>query len=166
MRPHEQAAIGVALSLPCWSDPQEARLLGGGKTNLNVLLSDQGRSFVVRLGKDIPEHGVMRWNELAVSRAAHAADLAPAVHYTGAGVLVLDYVEATPLDEAGVRDPANMLRIVDLVARVHRDTMAHLRGPVLAFWVYARPPAVQGTLTSSLGSDRLDVHCQHRAFDH
>lgn len=77
MRPHEQAAIDLALSLPCWKRPQEARLLGGGKTNLNVLLSDQGRRFVVRLGKDIPEHGVMRWNELAVSCAAYAAGAPP-----------------------------------------------------------------------------------------
>ena len=148
MRPHEQAAIDLALSLPCWSDPQEARLLGGGKTNLNVLLSDQGRGFVVRLGKDIPEHGVMRWNELAVSRAAYTAGLAPAVHFTGAGVLVLDYVEAAPLDEAGVRDPANLLRIVDLVARVHRDAMAHLRGPVLAFWVFHILRDYAATLTA------------------
>ncbi len=148
MRPHEQAAIDLALSLPCWSDPEGARLLGGGKTNLNMVLSDQGRRFVVRLGKDIPEHGVMRWNELAVSRATHAAGLAPAVHYAEAGVLVLDYVDADPLDEAGVRDPENLLRIVDLVARIHRDALVYLRGPVLAFWVFHILRDYAATLTA------------------
>lgn len=147
----QHAAIARAVALPCWKEPEGARLLDGGKTNHNVLLQDEGHMYVVRLGSDIPEHGILRWNELAVSRAAHDAGVAPAVHYAAEGVLVLEFVEAAALTEAQVRDPGNLPEIVDLIARVHRAVTPALRGPVLGFWVfhilrdYARTLAERGS---------------------
>ena len=47
-----------------------------------------GRKFVVRIGGDIEAHGVVRSNELAASRAAHAAGVAPSVVYAEPGALV------------------------------------------------------------------------------
>lgn len=129
-------AIQRAASLPCWSDPSQPRAIGGGITNFNVRIGDQGRDFVVRIGDDIPVHGVMRWNELAISRAAHAAGIAPAVHYHEPGVLVIEFVSGHTFGEEDVRNPANLSRIVDLVKRCHRDIPQHLRGPVLTFWVF------------------------------
>jgi len=67
--------VARALSLPIWSGTPVARSLGGGITNLNVLVTDARRSAVVRIGDDIPVHQIMRFNELAASRAAHAATL-------------------------------------------------------------------------------------------
>jgi len=138
---HQQGAaeadiLEQAMRLPCWHAPQDASILGGGITNHNVLITDQGRQFVVRMGQDIPLHGILRSNELAVSRAAHAAGLAPAVHHAGPGVLVLDYIAARPLTPADVQDPARLEQLADLLARVHRDVTAALSGPVMAFWVF------------------------------
>jgi thiamine kinase-like enzyme len=158
----QHAAIARAVALPCWTEPQNARLLGGGKTNHNVLLQDQDRRYVVRLGHDIPEHGIQRWNELSVSRAAHVAGLAPAVHFAAEGVLVLDYVDASPLTEAGVRDPVNLSRIVTMIGRIHRDVTSALRGPVLSFWVfhilrdYASTLAERGSGHSGLLPELMD----------
>lgn len=132
----EDAAFARALALPFWTAPENLRLLGGGKTNLNVALEDGGESFVVRLGEDIPEHGILRFNELAISRAAHAAGVAPAVRFAAPGALVLDYVPAHPVTDADLRDPETLDAVVDLVARVHRDVPKHLRGPILSFWVF------------------------------
>jgi len=64
--------LARALSLPIWQGPASAMRLGGGITNLNVLVTDCGRRAVVRIGDDIPVHQIMRFNELAASRAAHA----------------------------------------------------------------------------------------------
>ncbi|WP_299475429.1 phosphotransferase [uncultured Roseibium sp.] len=129
-------AIARAAALDCFSDPEDITPLGGGITNVNLLVRDGSRRFVVRLGDDIPEHGVMRWNELALSRAAEAAGVSPAVVHQEPGVLVLDFVEAKTFGEADVRDPANLTRIVELVAKVHRGLGDHLTGPVLAFWPF------------------------------
>lgn len=130
------AAIARAAALPCWSGPVSPEPLGGGITNLNFRVQDGPRAYVVRLGEDIPVHGILRRNELAISRAAHAAGVSPAVVYHEPGALVLDYIESRALTEAQVRDPAMLPRILDLVLQVHRDVAAHLRGPVLAFWVF------------------------------
>lgn len=132
----EEDAVSLALSLPCWEAPRDARPLGGGMTNHNVVLSDGGRQYVVRIGADRIEHGIMRFNEVAVSRAAAAAGIAPAVHYAEPGILVLEYVDAQPLSAADLADPHVMRDVVDLVGRVHRDVTHKLRGPVLSFWVF------------------------------
>ncbi|MCR9150490.1 MAG: phosphotransferase [Rhodobacteraceae bacterium] len=123
-------------ALGCFRAPEEIEMLGGGITNINLKVTDGGRAFVVRLGADIPEHGVMRWNELALSRAAEAAGVSPAVVHHEPGVLVLEFIAARTYGEADVRDPANLPRIVDLVARVHRGLGPHLTTPVLAFWPF------------------------------
>lgn len=131
MTPQDRAA-----SLSCFRNPRDITPLGGGITNVNLAVTDGDRRFVVRLGEDIPAHGVMRWNELALSRAAQALGVAPAVIHHEPGVLVLDMIEATTFTEDSVRDPANLPRIVDLIARTHRGLGAHLTEPVLAFWPY------------------------------
>ena len=51
-------AIERAARLSCFNDPQDIQELGGGITNVNLTLRDGGRRYVVRLGDDIPEHGV------------------------------------------------------------------------------------------------------------
>lgn len=128
--------LSRAAALSCFTDPKDVAPVGGGITNVNVKVTDQGRDWLVRLGDDIPVHGVMRWNELAISRAAHAAGISPAVHHHEPGALVLEFIEARTCAEADVADPANLPKIVDLVKRTHREIPNHLRGPVLTFWVF------------------------------
>ncbi|NHB78136.1 choline kinase family protein [Rhodobacter calidifons] len=133
--PAEARLIEAARGLSCFVAPSDVRLLEGGKTNHNVLVTDQGRRFVVRFGSDIPEHGILRWNELAITRAAERAEVGPAVRHAEPGLLVLDYVEARPLTPADRDDPLLIPRLADLVARVHRDVTRVVSGPVLCFCV-------------------------------
>jgi thiamine kinase-like enzyme len=122
--------------LACWSGPVEPELLKGGITNANYLVRDRGERFVVRLAEDIPIHGIMRFNELAASRAAHAAGLSPEVVYAETGAMVLRYIDGKTLTPAEVREPAMLERIVELIKRAHTEVPRHLRGPALIFWVF------------------------------
>lgn len=122
--------------LPCFKNPQDITPLDGGLTNVNVTVRDGRQKYVVRLGADIPEHGVMRWNELALSQAASAAGFAPKVIHSQPGVLVLDYIDAKTFSETDVRDPETLVRIVELISSVHQEMDAHLAQPALAFWPY------------------------------
>ncbi len=131
-----KAAVERAMGLSCWQSPENPRILEGGITNVNLLISDQGQEFVVRMGADILEHGIMRFNELAISRAAHAAGIAPAVHHAESGMLVLDFIDAASLTEEDVREPETLMQVVDLMARMHRDLAGFARGPILSFWVF------------------------------
>ena len=124
------------LQLPCWSGRVDPAPLLGGITNKNYLVADRGQKFVVRLGQDIPIHGVMRFNELAASRAAFEAGVSPEVVYAEPGALVLRYIEGRALSPELVRDPELLPGVVDLIKRCHEQVPRHLRGPSLVFWVF------------------------------
>jgi thiamine kinase-like enzyme len=130
------AAEQRAANLSIWKGAVTPERLGGGITNLNFVVADAGERYVVRVGDDIPVHHVLRFNEAAASRAAYAAGISPEIVHTEPGVLVLRFVEGATLTADDIRDPARLGRIVPLVRRVHREMPLHLRGPLLAFWVF------------------------------
>ena len=127
-------ALDRILQLPCWSGKVDPVPLLGGITNNNYLVGDRGQKFVVRLGEDIPVHGVMRFNELAASRAAFEAGVSPEV--------------VTPNPERSCCATSKGVRFAravrDLTAssragpdqRCHEQVPRHLRGPALIFWVF------------------------------
>ena len=149
-----QTAINRAAGLPIWTGPVLPEPLSGGITNVNFVVEDAGRRYVVRIGDDIPQHQVMRFNELAASRAANAAGVSPGVIHHEPGVLVLEFIEAITLDEEAVRAPAMLERIVPLIRRCHHEIPNHLRGPVLMFWVFHVLRDYAGTLR-----DGDSTHC-------
>jgi thiamine kinase-like enzyme len=125
-----------AAGLRCWKGPVTPEPVGGGITNANFLVHDAGQRYFVRIGDDIPVHGVMRFNELAANRAAHAAGIAPEVVHHEPGALVLQFIEGCSFTPEDVRRPENLERIVPLVRRCHREIPEYLRGPTLVFWVF------------------------------
>ncbi len=130
----DAAAHDLIRALPCWTGRIDIAPLTGGITNRNFRVRDGGRDVVVRLGGDIPVHGVLRFNEHAASRAAAAAGVSPPVRHAAPGVLVIDFIAGHSLLPAQVR--ADQARCVGLVMRAHREVARHLRGPALAFNVF------------------------------
>ena len=126
----------LAARLPCWKGDVAPQPLGGGITNVNFTVDDAGERYVVRIGEDIPVHGVYRVNELAAARAAHAAGISPEIVHAEPGALVMRWVDGRTLDPAGVRDPVRLERVLETVGRCHRDIPAHFRGSTPMFWVF------------------------------
>ncbi len=122
--------------LPIWQGEIAAEPLTGGITNVNYKVTDTSGSYVVRVGDDIPLHQVMRFNELAATKAAHAAGLSPAVVHASGDLTVLELIESRTLTEEDVRHPDLLPRVLDLVKRCHTEVPTHLRGPSLVFWVF------------------------------
>jgi thiamine kinase-like enzyme len=131
----ERSSARVA-ALAIWFGPVNPLPLAGGITNQNFAVEDRGRRYVVRVGDDILVHGVLRANELAASRAAHAAGLSPGVVHAEPGILVLEFIEGRTFAPEDVRNPANLERLIDMVQRCHRDIPQFLRGPAAMFWVF------------------------------
>ena len=125
-----------AAGLKIWKGPVDPQPLGGGITNVNFVVEDGGEKFVVRVGKDILVHQVLRFNELAASRAAFAAGISPEVVHAEPGALVLRFVEGRTLSAEDVRAPGMLERLLPLVRACHREIPRHLRGPALIFWVF------------------------------
>jgi thiamine kinase-like enzyme len=140
-------SIGRALALPIWEGEATATPLGGGITNLNVLVTDARRQAVVRIGDDIPVHQIMRFNELAASHGAQAAGVSPAVLYHEPGALVIDFVKGRTMTAADLLQPDMLEQALQLVIRTHRDLPRHLRGPALTFWVFQVLRDYAATLT-------------------
>ncbi len=128
--------IDLVRRLALWDGPVEPQPVSGGITNANFVVHSGDRRYFVRAGDDIPIHGILRFNELAASRAAHAAGLSPAVIHHEPGVLVLEFIEGRTFTEEDVREAGNLERILPLVRTCHREVPRHLRGPALIFWVF------------------------------
>ncbi|MDQ7071793.1 MAG: phosphotransferase [Rhodobacterales bacterium] len=129
-------ALKKIRGLPIWQGEISIVPLDGGITNMNFVVTDGAGKYVVRLGADIPAHHVMRFNELAASRAAHAAGLSPQVVYAETGITVLDFIECKTFTPQDVRKPENLTRILALLRKCHVEIPKHLRGPALIFWVF------------------------------
>src|SRR3990172_4066462 len=125
-----------AMQLKCWRESVEPVPLKGGITNTNFLVEHEGERFVVRVGEDIPVHGVSRANELAAAKAACAAGISPEIVHAEPGALVMRYVEGRTLTPELVRQDGVLARIVPTIQRCHRDIPRHFRGPAAMFWVF------------------------------
>ena len=141
--------VDLVSSLSCFQNPTDITPINGGITNVNVGVTNNNKKYVVRIGKDIPEHGVMRWNELALSKAAQSLGVSPAVVHYEPGILVLEFIDSQTFEEADVRKSKNLMRIISLVAKTHRGIGQHLNTPILTFW----PFQVNQSYMSRLESD-------------
>ncbi|MEA1903696.1 MAG: choline/ethanolamine kinase family protein [Actinomycetota bacterium] len=125
-----------AAELSCWPGPVEPVPVSGGITNSNFLVESEGHRYFVRIGGDIPLHGIMRFNELAASRAAYAAGVSPEVLHHEDGAMVLRFVEGHTLEPEDVGEADTLRQIISLIKLYHREIPKHFRGPALAFWVF------------------------------
>ncbi len=132
----ERDASARAADLSCWSGDVEVEPIGGGITNSNFLVRHRGKRHFVRIGKDIPEHGIMRFFELAASRAAHAAGVSPEVLHHEDGAMVLEFIEGRALEATDLASPSMLERVAPLIKRCHVEIPHHLRGPAMVFWVF------------------------------
>ena len=122
--------------LDFWKGVVSLEPIDGGITNRNFVATDQGRKYFVRMGNDIPLHGVMRFNELQASRAAAKVGLSPAVVHQVPGILILDFIEGKTLAEEDIRQDSYLRQIVPMLHTCHRELTKNVRGPALIFWVF------------------------------
>ena len=125
-----------ARGLACWSGPVTIAPVSGGLTNANFCVAHGAKKYFVRIGADIPVHGVMRFNELAATRAAAECGISPGLFHHEPGAIVLDWVEGAPLSIDALKDAAVLTRVTALVRRAHAQMTRALRGPALAFDVF------------------------------
>lgn len=129
-------ALTKATNLPCWSGPVYPQPLGGGITNLNYVVEDSGKKYVARIADDIVLHQIMRFNELAGSKAAYETGISPKVKYAENGALVIEFIEGKNLTNEDIQKRATLERILPIIKICHQDVKKHLRGPILSFWVF------------------------------
>ncbi len=130
------AEIARVARLACWRGAVEIEPLSGGLSNRNYTVTDIGGRYVVRLGADVPEHGIERRNEETSSRAAAAAGISPEVIHAEPGVLVFRFVAGRTLTPGDVRDASMLSRVLALVKRAHETIPLYLAGGRPQFRVF------------------------------
>lgn len=123
--------------LKLWRSAVAPEPLAGGLSNQNFKVVDRGESFVVRVtGPDQPVHGLKREFEIAASRAAHLAGIAPELIWAEEGLTVLRWIEGEALTSARLAEPKTLDRIAPLLRRCHAEVGLHMRGAAPSFWVH------------------------------
>jgi thiamine kinase-like enzyme len=110
-------------------------------------------------------HHVMRFNELAASRAAAIAGLSPDVIHHEPGAIVFRFIEGKTLAPEDVRPRAMLARILPLIRRCHREVPRYLRGPALIFWVFHILRDYAATLQADGGLWRAELPRLMRAAE-
>ncbi len=105
-------------------------------TNHNFRVRDAGQDYVVRVGADLPEHGVSRCNEVNAARAAYRAGLGPEIIHVEPSIMVMRFIEGQVLTPEQVRQPTTLQRLLEIVRSCHHEVAEYLRPGVLNFWVF------------------------------
>jgi len=129
-------ASAKVVGLSCWSSAVTPQPLAGGITNTNFVVQDGEDKFVVRIGADLPLHGILRTHEVASSRAAHAAGIAPEIVHYEPGVLVMRFIEGTTLTAADVANEKTLDRVAAILRGCHTNVHEYLRSTAPMFWVF------------------------------
>lgn len=136
MGSHPEELIERVARLRFWTGSLRISPVKGGMTNANFCVSDTRGKYFVRLGEDIPAHGVLRFNEFAASQAAAECGLSPPILHSAPGVLILQWIEGKSLEANDLKDGGMIGRTVALLKACHDEMPKYLRGPVLSFWVF------------------------------
>jgi thiamine kinase-like enzyme len=142
----ELASKTKAEQLTCWEEQVIATPLTGGITNTNFKVHYRGEDFVVRIGVDIPEHGIMRFNEFNASTAAYKAGISPEIIHQSQGALVMRFIDGTTLTPEMVQEDSYLERILSVLKRCHYEIPLHLKAGTLIFWAFQVIRNYAGTL--------------------
>ena len=109
-------------------------MLGEGRTNLNYLVADKGKRFVVRIAGDIPEHHILRSNERMAAKCAYEIGVAPELIFQLDDITVTQYIEGEALTQTSMG--THLEEIIDLIKKMHLELPRRLYGPAQLFWVF------------------------------
>ena len=120
--------------LKIWENKISIEPIKGGLTNQNFLVTDGSKKYFVRIGEDIFEHLVIRKNEIAASKAASLAEIAPKLVFSSKGMIVFEYIESNTYNSKLVIK--NIDKIIKVIKKIHSEIPKFLVGDPPLFWVF------------------------------
>lgn len=129
-------SIGKVKELELWTGPVMPQPIGGGMTNANFLVHDDGCDYFVRVGDDVPVHGILRSHEVEANKAAFKSGISPNVIAFYPGVMVLEFIRGKTLAIQDIQQDHCLDAILSLIQACHRQIPRHFCGYALIFWVF------------------------------
>jgi len=108
----------------------------GIMTNDVYLARDDGNQYIVKV-RNNQSYGVIRAHEIAASKAAHDAGIAPALLYHDDTILVFQYIASLPLSQQIIREKVMLQRLMPLLKIAHHNVIKYLDKPHISASIFA-----------------------------
>lgn len=122
-------------ALAVWREPIRLEPLAGGLCNRSWIATSGSSRHVVRVGFDIPIHGIHQASVQTSMAAAATLGVAPRVIHAEPNLTVTDFLDGGCLTSEQVLDPANLAGIVERLRRLHDGGRA-TAGTLGYFWPF------------------------------
>jgi len=110
--------------------------LYGGLSNFTYLVTDSHKKYVARLLTNRKHYHVLNFHEVAASKAAAEAGVAPKVIYNEKEFLIFEYIPSNPLTFENLKQEKYLKKIISLLKDVHKNVANYFHGPALSFWPF------------------------------
>ncbi|MFT3731917.1 MAG: choline/ethanolamine kinase family protein [Hyphomicrobium sp.] len=121
-------------TLPFWQGPLTLTSLIGGLCNKNFVAENQSRKFVVRVGEDIPVHGISQASVENAMRAAAGIEVSPALRYANSGISISDFIDGRHLLPSDLENEMVLAGLVSRLRELHQSKVDI--GPLTYFWPF------------------------------
>lgn len=107
----------------------------GGLCNKNFVAEDSSGTFVVRVGRDLPEHGISQAHVQTAMRAATGLGVTPALRFARGPITISDFIDGRHLRPEDMRDDTILAGLVRRVRELHEGGHA-VHGSLPYFWPF------------------------------
>ena len=122
-------------ALPFWRTPVSIEPLVGGLCNKNFIAEASSQKYVVRVGRDIPVHGISQALVQNAMRAAAEVGVSPALRFASGPVTVSDFIDGRHLRPDDMQDDAILAGLVRRIRELHAGGAA-IDGLLPYFWPF------------------------------
>ena len=95
-------------ALPFVKGSIDLKFIEGFMANDNYIVSDDSNKYVVKIGGDKQDYGVVRSHEIEASKAGYKAGISPKVFYFDDSILVFQYIQSNHLTPDKVKEKKNI----------------------------------------------------------
>ena len=119
-------------ALPFFKGSLDLKYIEGFMANDNYIVSDDSNKYIVKIGGDKQDYGVVRSHEIEASKAGYKAGISPKVLYFDDSILVSQYIQSNHLTPEKVKAKATLKKIIHLIKIVHKEVVKFLEDPNLS----------------------------------
>ena len=119
-------------ALPFFKGDIDLKFIEGFMANDSYIVSDDSNKYVVKIGGDKQDYGVVRSHEIEASQAGYKAGISPKVCYFDDSILVFQYIQSNHLTSEKVKEKETLKKIIHLIKIVHKEVVNFLEGPNLS----------------------------------
>ncbi len=123
------------LRLKLWRRTPDLRDLIGGLCNRSWVADDGTGRYVVRVGHDIPVHGILQTSVGPAIAAASDLGVTPKLVYAEPSLAVIDFVDGRVFRNADMADPDLLPKVVQAYKTLHGGG-GHVPSALTYFWPF------------------------------